>query len=95
MSQGKGELNAAISGLGSLAGIIGPGLLWGPLFKLCTSGDENGAAVARWLGKGGHYVGCCCFMFAASWILRLTPNRFLFVDERRKPQSSRLRGQNS
>eukprot|EP01045_Picozoa_sp_COSAG04_P008468 COSAG04_NODE_469_length_13856_cov_8.973832_3_plen_272_part_00 len=76
-SAGKGELNAAISGLGSLSGIIGPGLLWGPLFKRCSAG--NGGV----LGKGGHYFGCCAFMLAASVILRTTPSSALFLEEAR------------
>ena len=75
---GKGELNAAISGLGSLAGIVGPGLLWGPLFKVCSSG--GGGRLAR-LGRGGHYLGCCAFMLAASLILKSTPDSELFVEE--------------
>jgi len=76
-SAGKGELNAAISGLGSLSGIIGPGLLWGPLFKRCSAGGGG------LLGKGGHYFGCCAFMLAASVILRTTPSSALFLEEAR------------
>ena len=34
-SVGKGELNAALSGLGQLAGIVMPGFFWGPMFKFC------------------------------------------------------------
>ena len=76
-SAGKGELNSAISGLGSLAGIVGPGLLWGPLFKYCANNPT-------WLGKGGHYFGCSAFMLAASLVLRFTPDADLFVDEERQ-----------
>ena len=76
-SAGKGELNSAIAGLGSLAGIVGPGLLWGPLYKSCSS---NGS----WLGKGGHYFACSAVMLVASLVLRLTPDEHLFVDEKKQ-----------
>ena len=41
---GKGELNAALSGLGQIAGIVMPGFFWGPLFRFFAEGGGSASA---------------------------------------------------
>ena len=71
-SAGKGELNAALAGLGSLCGIFGPGLVWGPLLRYFGDGAAAHPAWLRW-GAGGHFVGCALCMALGSALVACTP----------------------
>ena len=79
-SVGKGELNAALSGLGQLAGIVMPGFFWGPMFKFFGAGG-GAASAPRWLqwGPGGLFFVSGGMFLAAAVLLKLTPKNALFL----------------
>lgn len=79
-SAGKGELNAALSGLGQLTGIIFP-MAWGAAFKFFNEMDASySPAFLRW-GPGGHFFISGLMFLLANVILQLTPRDKLFIDE--------------
>ena len=78
---GKGELNAALSGLGQIAGIVMPGFFWGPLFSFFAEGGGS-ASAPRWMrwGPGGHFFVSGGLLLAASLILKAVPDEALSID---------------
>ena len=86
---GKGELNSAISGLGSLMGIVGPGMIWGPLFQFFSSAPTRATRRAWWLrwGAGGHYFGCAGLLLAAAALLRCASKGTLHLEEQEDAES--------
>ena len=72
---GKGELNSALTGLGSLCGIVGPGLMWAPLFRYFERGGQP--AVLRW-GAGGHFFVVAALMLVGWTMVQVTPKDKLY-----------------
>ena len=79
---GKGELNAALSGLGQIAGIIMPGFFWGPLFRFFAEGGGS-ASAPQWMrwGPGGHFFVSGGLLLAASLILKSVPEEALSIGD--------------
>jgi hypothetical protein len=78
---GRGELNGAYAGLGTITGIFSA-LLWGALYQFFLKGAESGKG-PRWLrwGKGGHFfvaAGVMALVFAA---MRGADPATLFLEE--------------
>ena len=77
---GKGQLNAAYSGLGQITAVVSA-LWWGGLYRFFSGQSANTPRLLRW-GPGGHFLVTSAMMLGAWAALRTADPSTLYVEER-------------
>eukprot|EP01052_Picozoa_sp_SAG31_P034982 SAG31_NODE_4161_length_3522_cov_1.727432_2_plen_122_part_00 len=91
---GRGELNAAYGGIGSIVGTVSP-LLWGSLYSFFRDASKVPESMPLRLlkrvgGKGGHMLLASCFMLISYCLLKATRKNLLFLEpDERGPARTR------
>ena len=76
---GKGQLNAAYSGLGQITAVVSA-LWWGGLYQYFSNQPVTAPRLLRW-GPGGHFLITSLMMLIAWGALRTANADELYVDE--------------
>jgi hypothetical protein len=76
---GKGQLNAAYSGLGQITAVVSA-LWWGGLYRYFSSQPASAPRLLRW-GPGGHFLITTAMMLGAWAALRTAKADDLYVEE--------------
>ncbi len=76
---GKGQLNAAYSGLGQITAVVSA-LWWGGLYRYFSNQPASAPRLLRW-GPGGHFLITSVMMLGAWGALRTARADELYVEE--------------